>query len=143
MRTTIVVLLALLVAAALGHLPRAAAAQRPATPPLLSTSLNGREIFQFYCASCHGTGGRGDGAGVSTLKLPPPDLTSLAARNGSVFPTDTLRLFVAGESRLVTAHGSKEMPVWGPIFRTIAPRDPLTPMRIANVVGFIETLQKP
>ncbi|MEP7304382.1 MAG: cytochrome c [Acidobacteriota bacterium] len=143
MKITVVVSLALLVTAGPAPFTPAAKAQRPVTPPLVTSSLDGREIFQFYCASCHGAGGKGDGPVVSSLKTLPPDLTALAVRNGGMFPTDALQQFVAGDNRPVAAHGSKDMPVWGPIFRTIAPRDPLASVRIANVVAFIGSLQKP
>jgi hypothetical protein len=45
------------------------------------------------------------------------------------------------EPRLTTAHGSSEMPVWGPIFRFLDPSNDRVKVRIENVVTFIETLQ--
>ena len=44
-------------------------------PPLMLDSIAGRDSFEFYCASCHGTGGKGDGPIASALKVPPTDLT--------------------------------------------------------------------
>ena len=120
-----------------------AAAQRPLTPPLATSSLSGGDLFRFYCATCHGYEGKGDGPVVSSLKKPPPDLRAIAARHGGHFPSEELRRFVAGDDRPIAAHGSREMPVWGPIFQSLEPRDPLTRIRIENVVAFIESLQKP
>ena len=77
------------------------AAQRPAAPPLANPSLSGREIFQFYCAPCHGASGKGDGPVAASLKVPPPDLTTIAVRTGGYFPADDLRRFVAGQDRLI------------------------------------------
>jgi hypothetical protein len=49
---------------------------------------------------------------------------------------------VTGDGSLGTpAHGSKEMPVWGPIFRGLDPRDTMNQMRIANIVAHIESMQ--
>jgi mono/diheme cytochrome c family protein len=120
-----------------------AAAQRPVTPPLAISSLSGSDLFQFYCATCHGPGGQGHGPVVPSLKKQPPDLTTIAARNGGHFPSEALVRFVSGEDRLVAAHGSGEMPVWGPIFQSLEPHDRLTRIRIENVVAFIESIQKP
>jgi mono/diheme cytochrome c family protein len=37
----------------------------------------GAEIFQTYCASCHGEAGRGDGPASGSLVPPPKDLVEL------------------------------------------------------------------
>jgi mono/diheme cytochrome c family protein len=134
---------AVAVAVSLGAWSRDAAAQRPLTPPLAMSSLSGGDLFRFYCATCHGYEGKGDGPAVSSLKKQPPDLRGISARNGGHFPSEELRRFVAGEDRLVAAQGSREMPVWGPIFHSLEPRDPLTRIRIENVVAYIESMQKP
>ena len=105
--------------------------------------MSGSDLFQFYCATCHGPGGQGDGPVVPSLKKQPPDLTTIAARNGGHFPSEALVRFVSGEDRPVAAHGSREMPVWGPIFQSLEPHDRLTRIRIENVVAFIESTQKP
>jgi mono/diheme cytochrome c family protein len=115
--------------------------QRPPTPPLVISSLYGRDLFQFYCATCHGRDARGDGPVASSLKHQPADLTTIAARNGGRFPRERIERFVSGDDVSASAHGSREMPVWGPIFRSLDPRDTLTRIRISNVVQFIESLQ--
>ena len=115
--------------------------QRSPTPPLVISSLYGRDLFQFYCATCHGRDAKGDGPVASSLKHQPPDLTTIAARNGSRFPRERIERFVSGDDVSTSAHGSREMPVWGPIFRSLDPRDSLTRIRISNVVQFIESIQ--
>ena len=51
----------------------AAAARNPILPT--SDSVNaGRVVYERYCLSCHGEGGRGDGAGGAGLEPPPADL---------------------------------------------------------------------
>jgi hypothetical protein len=53
-----------------------------------------------------------------------------------------LLLIVSGGASLPTpAHGSLEMPVWGPIFRSLDPNDKLVSVRIANVVAYVQSLQ--
>ena len=42
-------------------------AQRPPFPPLVIASLSGGDLFQFYCASCHGRDGKGDGPVAASL----------------------------------------------------------------------------
>jgi mono/diheme cytochrome c family protein len=143
MRFTFALSSAAAVAVSVGVWSQPAAAQRPLTPPLAISSLSGADLFQFYCATCHGHEGKGDGPVVPSLTKQPPDLTTIAARNGGHFPGEALVRFVAGDDRLVAAHGSREMPVWGPIFRSLEPHDRLTRIRIENVVAFIESMQKP
>ena len=91
-------------------------------PPLAISSMYGRDLFEFYCATCHGRDGKGGGPAVPALKVPPPDLTTIATQNGGTFPTARVESFVTGDQdRLTPAHGSKDMPVWGPIFRALDP----------------------
>jgi len=111
-------------------------------PPILIGSLAGRDSFELYCAACHGSGGRGDGSVASALRTRPADLTTLARRNGGAYPRDRVRGFVEGTGRPLAAHGATEMPVWGPIFRTLE-ADARVRERIANLVSYIESLQAP
>ncbi len=120
-----------------------AAAQRSVQPPAVISAVSGADLFRFYCATCHGVDGKGDGPVVPSLRQPPPDLTKIAARHRGHFPSEELRRFVAGTDQPAPAHGSREMPVWGPIFRSLEPHDRLTQVRIENLVAYIETLQKP
>jgi mono/diheme cytochrome c family protein len=76
------------------------------------SSYSGPQLFQKLCASCHGPGGRGDGAVAPLFKLSPPDLTRIAARHSGVFDRDKIRQFIDGTGTHA-AHGTREMPVWG------------------------------
>src|SRR6186997_2926705 len=71
-----------------------------ATPTLTLESLTGRDSFDRYCASCHGVDGRGGGPVASVLKTRPPDLTTLARREGGTFPRERVAAFVEGTERL-------------------------------------------
>lgn len=111
-------------------------------PPLVIRSLTGRDLFAFYCATCHGRDGTGNGPVANALKVPPPDLTLLARRSGGAFPRQRVESFVTndGDAR-TTSHGTAEMPVWGPVFRGLDPSDTLAKIRIANVVTYLESIQ--
>ena len=114
----------------------------PQVPPLVIRSVVGRDLFDFYCASCHGRDGKGNGPVVAALKVLPPDLTRLTQRNQGIFPRERVETFVTnGGPVLSPAHGSSEMPVWGPVFRGLDPADLLVKIRIANVVDYIASFQ--
>ena len=111
-------------------------AQLPATyvPP-------GRQMYQQYCAACHGLGGRGDGPVSSSLVKHPPDLTMLSKRNGGRFPEE----YVAAVLRFgpgFSAHGSSEMPVWGPIFQYLDNyNEAAVRRRIKNLCDYLASIQ--
>ena len=111
-------------------------------PPLTIRSLAGRDLFEFYCATCHGRDGRGNGPAAAALKVPPSDLTLLARRGGGVFPRQRAEAFItSGGNVLTPAHGSSDMPVWGPVFRALDPSDAMVKIRISSVVAYIESIQ--
>ena len=117
-------------------------ARRPENPNFILESLTGRDSFEFYCASCHGSTGTGNGPVASSLKMLPANLTLLARQNGGTFPRQRVVSLLRGEDRgLAAVHGSSEMPVWGPVFRFLDPSDVRVKLRIENVVAYIETLQ--
>ena len=119
---------------------QAGALQSP-HPPLVIRSLAGRDLFEFYCASCHGRDGRGGGPVAPAMRTPPPDLTTIARRVGGSFPRARVEGYVRSDEDASRAHGSREMPVWGPIFLALDPSDTLTKIRIDNVVAYLESLQ--
>ena len=107
------------------------------------SSMYGRDLFEFYCASCHGRDGKGGGPVVPALKVHVPDLTTMAERSGGTFQKARVTGIVTGDQgHLTPAHGSTDMPVWGPVFRGLDPSDTLVKVRIANVVAYIESLQE-
>jgi mono/diheme cytochrome c family protein len=133
-----------LLAVSLAHGSSAGQTTGPNNPPLVISSVYGRDLFEFYCASCHGRDGKGGGPVVSALKALPPDLTTIAARNNGSFPRARVEGFVTGAQEAPTpAHGSRDMPVWGPIFRGLDADDRMNAIRIENVVGYIESIQAP
>ena len=73
---------------------------------------SGEELFDRFCASCHGAQARGDGPVARSLNVAVPDLTTIAARYGE-FPAMLIRDVVDGRGVDMRAHGTRTMPVWG------------------------------
>jgi hypothetical protein len=101
----------------------------------------GDMMYKQYCSACHGQDGKGSGPVASMLKVPPPDLTTLAKRHGGKFPYD----YVSSVLRFgpgVSAHGSADMPTWGPIFNFLDKyNERSVQQRIKNLTGFLASLQ--
>lgn len=109
--------------------------------PLSRTSpSSGKDMFATYCAACHGTDGKGGGPAVAALKVPPPDLTTMSKRNGGKFPQLRVYNTINGDVN-VPAHGSKDMPIWGDLFRSIEKDSATQQMRVSNLTKFIDSLQ--
>jgi hypothetical protein len=69
------------------------------------------------------------------------DLTALSKNNGGKYPALKVNSAIRGEAA-VGAHGSKEMPVWGDLFRTISGgHQSEVDQRVANLVSYIKSLQ--
>jgi mono/diheme cytochrome c family protein len=108
-------------------------------PP--TSAASGKQMFQAYCASCHGASGKGDGPAAAALKSSPADLTALRQKNGGKFPADRVTSILRGQST-VTAHGNRDMPVWGPVFWHMSQgHESEVQQRIANLTRYIESLQ--
>lgn len=103
---------------------------------------SGQQIYQQFCAACHGVSAKGDGPAASRLKTPPPDLTTLAKRNMGKFPYD----YVAGVLRFgpgPSLHGSSDMPTWGPIFQIVDKNnEQAVRQRIKNLSAYLASLQE-
>lgn len=111
----------------------------PRQPPVQKITA-GAELYRFYCANCHGQDAKGRPATAAT-HVPAPDLTLLALRHAGVFPREAVRdVIVSGGSR-IGAHGSTDMPVWGPIFRAFEPSDAMVEIRVDNLVRYLESIQ--
>ena len=110
-------------------------------PPI--RPVDGASIFRNYCAACHGLDGRGNGPVSKVLKREVPDLTRLSHRNGGAFPAIHVRTTIMfGADDLLPAHGSKAMPIWGPIFHEIEFDQDLGNVRLENVTKYLESIQR-
>jgi hypothetical protein len=112
-------------------------------PPLVPDTMYGPDLYRFYCAPCHGRDGKGHGPVAASLKTMPSDLTQIAKRNGGVFPGDRVEAAVTNGlgADPLQAHGTPEMPVWGPVFRGLDPSDARVQVRIANLIAYLDAIQ--
>jgi hypothetical protein len=67
--------------------------------------------------------------------------TRIAQRSGGKFPSDRVQKIIAGDDA-ISAHGSRTMPIWGPIFSQIAWDQDLGKVRIYNLTKYLESLQQ-
>lgn len=126
----------------LASVPVTAVPQAQANSPDMANPKDGATIFKQDCAVCHGVSAHGDGPAAKDLKAQPPDLTRLAKRHGGTFPNGYV-LDVLRNGVQAPAHGTVEMPVWGPMFDTmnhdIATQSKL---RIINLVKYLKSIQE-
>jgi len=116
--------------------------------PLVPISAeDARQIYLEACASCHGKDGTGNGTVAVALKTPPPDLTRLAARRQGTFPRQDVIEIIAGE-RDISAHGTREMPVWSQRFAPSASGATAAAaiyarQRLEALVDYLQSIQRP
>lgn len=103
---------------------------------------SGKSMFKQYCAACHGADAKGRGPATPTLNMRVPDLTTLAKRHDGKFPyeyVESVLRFGPG----FAAHGSAEMPVWGPIFQYLENyNEAAVRRRIKNLCDYLESIQQ-
>jgi len=117
---------------------RPVAGSYPTEPP---DAASGKQTYMTYCASCHGENLKGAGPAATALKTPPADLTTLAKRHDGKFPYE----YVAGVVRFgkpISAHGSSDMPIWGPIFSLVDFHEVAIRQRIKNLCEFLASQQE-
>lgn len=115
----------------------------PAARP--SQQDSGRHLYVKYCASCHGKDGRGKGPVSRYLKIRIPDLTLLRKKHKGVYPLAEVMSAIDG-TRVIRAHGDKEMPVWGEVFKEEVKGEryeELTGLLTTKIIAeYISTLQR-
>ena len=106
----------------------------------------GREPYQQYCAACHDRNGKGQGTMAKLLKVKPANLTNLSANHDGIFPFWYVYRVIDGREE-IAGHGTREMPIWGTVFKQEAGPDLGAELqayaRILEIVYFIESIQKP
>jgi mono/diheme cytochrome c family protein len=102
----------------------------------------GARLYFNHCAACHGAEGEGGGPVAATMSVAVPNLRALAQRNGGEFPADEVAAYVDGR-KIEAAHGDRQMPVWGAVFRGPGQgtAERTVRRRINALVEFIATLQ--
>jgi len=138
-RTIIIIVLLLAAAFLLGFAERIFRAGKQTGRVI--PSIEGPALYKAYCAVCHGTDGRGDGPMASALRVQPPDLTRIAERNGGAFPMERVEKIISGEQVPRSGHGTREMPIWGPIFSQVDRDQDLGRLRIDNLTRYLKDIQ--
>lgn len=109
--------------------------------PEPNAAAKGKIIYQRYCASCHGTEGRGDGSIAADLRVPPTDLTRLAEGSGGRFPFDVVSRSIDGR-QTTRGHGAPDMPVWGEIFpKTTGTESPSVESAVGRIAHYLWSIQ--
>jgi mono/diheme cytochrome c family protein len=112
-------------------------------PDLDPDVREGRRLYEYYCVSCHGDKGRGDGFTSKVLRVKPTDLTRLTKRNGGEFPLERVTRSIDGRAR-TPSHGTA-MPIWGLGFQDphsdVNQEDEVN-RRIECLIEYIKSMQK-
>ncbi|MGH0036489.1 MAG: c-type cytochrome [Myxococcota bacterium] len=106
---------------------------------------SGRGLYVQYCAACHGVRGRGDGPVADSLRTRPADLAFISKRRGGEFPAAEIARTIDGRVD-VSAHGNREMPVWGRRFgehiESESTAEEVVRGNISVLVDYLRTLQR-
>lgn len=108
--------------------------------PVGSGAIDGKSLYQEFCAVCHGKDARGNGPASSALKVSPGDLTQLARRNNGKFSESKVLAVLNGDAP-ATAHGNREMPVWGKAFNEMSSNLSVAQGRKHALVSYLEEIQ--
>ncbi len=109
------------------------------------SGYSGAQLYQRFCASCHGASGHGDGPVAASIRSMVPDLTQISRRHGGTFPAEQLQRIIDG--RMVQPpHGTREMPVWGYEFRSAGASDAPGPQSaddlVVRLVDYLRSIQR-
>jgi mono/diheme cytochrome c family protein len=107
----------------------------------LIPSLKGPDLYRAHCAPCHGVDGKGHGPVVPALSVKVPDLTTIAQRNHGIFPAERVSNIISGDD-IFAAHGSRDMPIWGPIFHQIENDRDYGNIRLKNLTDYLRSIQQ-
>ncbi|MFN7982666.1 MAG: c-type cytochrome [Vicinamibacterales bacterium] len=105
-----------------------------------TSPVDGKEMFTSYCAACHGPDGKGTGPAAKALAKAPADLTRISARNNGTFPGVRVRRYIEGSDE-IAAHGTRDMPMWGSLFRKMGSSD-AAELRIESLAKYLESIQQ-
>lgn len=110
-------------------------------------ATDGARLYAQNCAMCHGPAGRGDGELAPELATAPADLTTIAARNGGVFPRARILSVIDGYHR--ARMPGQEMPEFGLLLEgETVPMDTgdgvmsPVPRPLAALVTYLERIQR-
>jgi len=117
-------------------------------------STKGIDLYRGFCLQCHGTEGKGDGPLAKSLRIPPPDLTRIAERNGGKFSRISVGLYIMGDRPGSTTWLDKDwnptvfrkgvaddMPFWKYHFGSLYPDDYVSRLRFESLAKHVESIQ--
>lgn len=110
-----------------GAVPAAPAARGAAKPAAVPAAVDGRTLYQTWCAGCHGAGGAGNGPNATALPVAPArhnEARAMGARTD-----DALYDTIDGGGAIMNRH--PRMPAFG---------GTLTAPEIRALVAYIRTL---
>lgn len=141
LKSLLVTAFAAILAVSLGFADQAKSS-KVVIPVQKTSATDGKQMYTNYCAPCHGTDGRGNGPAASALKTPATDLTALMKNNHGKYPDAHVTAILEFGTE-VQAHGSANMPVWGPILGNMnrANREEKL-LRISNLSHYLESIQE-
>lgn len=122
--------------------------QKPSPPKIKEErykspiSVQGKDTFAAVCAACHGKDGKGQGPAAAALAKPVPDLTRMAERNQGKFDSAAAHAAIYGSGRMPAAHGTVDMPIWGPIFEHGDISHQTATLRMKNLIDYLESIQQ-
>jgi mono/diheme cytochrome c family protein len=114
---------------------------RQGTAPRIQ-SIEGVDTFRAYCVVCHGEQAKGNGPAASALKKAPADLTTIAKRHGGKFSASDVEGVING-TQVMASHGSREMPIWGPVFQATSADPTFAKLRVSNLIDYLKSIQVP
>lgn len=115
----------------------------PPAQTAIANNDRGRKLYLQYCASCHGVDAKGHGPVAPYLRTPLPDLTQIQKSDGK-FPFLHIRHVIAGEigTTETDVHGTREMPVWGRVFRHKRGDNNVATLDVNALTTYIESIQQ-
>ena len=120
----------------------------PWQSPSAEMLAQGKADFNKHCAPCHSESGKGNGPELKVIPdIKPKDLTTIAARNGGVFPYREVEDTVDGR-KMIPGHKRFDMPFWGVNFQQqgqefTSASEAQARKRIDAIVDYVATLQQP
>jgi mono/diheme cytochrome c family protein len=100
----------------------------------------GKQMYETYCATCHGTNGKGN-VNAAALLPAPTDLTLLSSRNGGKFPQHSVHYLLMSPDTYHDRAGTS-MPSWGDALKSLEMSNPdLIRIRVHNLMGYLEKMQ--
>lgn len=108
---------------------------------------DGRDLFLYFCAECHGKDGASVGPMAEMLAIVPPNLAVLSKQNAGVFPIESVAMQIDGR---IPIEGHSFMPVFGPaldgdqfISLSLPSGQPMmVTQRLANLITYLQAIQE-